>query len=89
VYALTFVPVYAVGSGEHGQLGNGKTGEHIVSAGKTAFDVKDSPGIHLFEFTLGGSNHRSTSVPVRGMEGKKIVQIATGSQHAMALADSG
>ncbi|EPT01146.1 hypothetical protein FOMPIDRAFT_1121068, partial [Fomitopsis schrenkii] len=35
--------VYAFGSGEHGQLGNGRTGEHIVSAGKTAFDVEYEP----------------------------------------------
>ncbi|TFY68028.1 hypothetical protein EVJ58_g1267 [Rhodofomes roseus] len=35
--------VFAFGSGEHGQLGNGRTGEHIVSAGKTAFDVESEP----------------------------------------------
>ncbi|EIN06350.1 RCC1/BLIP-II [Punctularia strigosozonata HHB-11173 SS5] len=35
--------VYACGSGEHGQLGNGRTGEHIVSAGKTAFEVVSEP----------------------------------------------
>lgn len=35
--------VFSFGSGEHGQLGNGKTGEHIVSAGKTAFDIEWEP----------------------------------------------
>jgi hypothetical protein len=39
-----FTLVYAFGSGEKGQLGNGRTGEHIVSAGKTGFDIKDEPG---------------------------------------------
>ncbi|KAI0692446.1 RCC1 BLIP-II [Cytidiella melzeri] len=35
--------VYAFGSAEKGQLGNGKTGEHIVQAGKVAFDVEPEP----------------------------------------------
>jgi hypothetical protein len=29
------------------------------------------------------------SVPVKGMEGKKIVQIAAGNQHGLALTDAG
>jgi hypothetical protein len=41
---LTGRLVYACGSGEHGQLGIGRTGEHIIAAGKTGFDIKDSPG---------------------------------------------
>jgi hypothetical protein len=41
---LTGRLVYACGSGEHGQLGTGRTGEHIIAAGKTGFDIKDSPG---------------------------------------------
>ncbi|CAD6577989.1 MAG: hypothetical protein TREMPRED_002079 [Tremellales sp. Tagirdzhanova-0007] len=32
--------VYAAGSSEYGQLGNGKTGERIVTAGKVGFDVE-------------------------------------------------
>ncbi|PCH44602.1 RCC1/BLIP-II [Wolfiporia cocos MD-104 SS10] len=63
--------VFAFGSGEHGQLGNGKTGEHIVSAGKTAFDVEWEP------------------IPVKGLEGKNIVQIACGQQHSVALDTAG
>lgn len=63
--------VYAFGSGEKGQLGNGRTGEHIVSAGKVAFDVESEP------------------VLVRGMDGKKIVQIACGQQHSIALDSEG
>jgi alpha-tubulin suppressor-like RCC1 family protein len=42
--ALISVQVYSMGSGEHGQLGHGKTGEHIVSAGKIGFDVRETPG---------------------------------------------
>lgn len=46
------VVVFAFGSGEHGQLGNGRTGEHIVSAGKTAFDVESEPSELLVAYRL-------------------------------------
>lgn len=36
--------VYALGSGEHGQLGNGRTGEHIATGNKTLFDYYSDPG---------------------------------------------
>ncbi|EJT48106.1 hypothetical protein A1Q1_02916 [Trichosporon asahii var. asahii CBS 2479] len=39
--------VYACGSSEHGQLGNGTTGERLVKAGKTSYDVQAPP--HTFE----------------------------------------
>jgi hypothetical protein len=35
--------VFAFGSGEKGQLGNGRTGEHIVTGNKTAFDIETQP----------------------------------------------
>lgn len=41
--ALTHVPVFSFGSGEHGQLGNGRTGEHIITGNKTAYDVYNDP----------------------------------------------
>lgn len=37
--------VYAFGSMESGQLGNGTTGEHIVVAGKTAFGEASEPAL--------------------------------------------
>lgn len=36
--------VYSFGSGEKGQLGNGRTGEHITTGNKTAFDTQSDPG---------------------------------------------
>ena len=36
-----------MGSGERGQLGNGRTGEHIVTSGRTVFDSEDKPGTSL------------------------------------------
>jgi hypothetical protein len=41
--ALTIIPVFSFGSGEHGQLGNGRTGEHIITGNKTAYDVHNDP----------------------------------------------
>ena len=35
--------VYACGSGEKGQLGNGRTGEHIATGNRTGFDVESEP----------------------------------------------
>ena len=39
--------VYAMGSSEKGQLGNGKTGEHFVSANKLAFATYSEPSEHI------------------------------------------
>lgn len=64
--------MYAFGSGEHGQLGNGRTGERIAQANKTIYDIEDEPLL------------------VKGpLEGKKVVQIACGQQHAVALTADG
>ncbi|KAJ3530412.1 hypothetical protein NM688_g7713 [Phlebia brevispora] len=63
--------VYAFGSAEKGQLGNGKTGEHIVTSGKVIFDAETEPLL------------------VRGMDDKKITQIACGQQHSVALSEDG
>lgn len=41
--ALTTTTVFSFGSGEHGQLGNGRTGEHIITGNKTAYDVHNDP----------------------------------------------
>ncbi|EGN96958.1 hypothetical protein SERLA73DRAFT_185217 [Serpula lacrymans var. lacrymans S7.3] len=35
--------VFTFGSGEKGQLGNGRTGEHIVTGNKTAYDIEVEP----------------------------------------------
>jgi hypothetical protein len=63
--------VYSFGSGEHGQLGNGRTGEHITTGNKNAFDVEAHP------------------IPVRDLDDKKIVDIACGQQHTIAIDEQG
>ncbi|KAG8808766.1 hypothetical protein FRC17_003791, partial [Serendipita sp. 399] len=35
--------IYAFGSGEKGQLGNGRTGEHIITSGRAVFDTEHIP----------------------------------------------
>ncbi|KAF9233720.1 regulator of chromosome condensation 1/beta-lactamase-inhibitor protein II [Melanogaster broomeanus] len=35
--------VFSFGSGEKGQLGNGRTGEHIITGNKTAYDIETEP----------------------------------------------
>ncbi|GAA5942352.1 uncharacterized protein JCM15063_002979 [Sporobolomyces koalae] len=63
--------VYAVGTGEKGVLGNGRTGEHIA-ASRVLFDEQAEP--LLIEGAL---------------EGRKVVQIASGQQHNLALDSEG
>ncbi|KZT10189.1 RCC1/BLIP-II [Laetiporus sulphureus 93-53] len=63
--------VFSFGSAEHGQLGQGKTGEYIVTAGKTAFDIEWDP------------------ILIKGLEDKRIVKIACGQQHSVALDSEG
>ncbi|KIR62535.1 hypothetical protein I314_03480 [Cryptococcus bacillisporus CA1873] len=63
--------VYASGSSEFGQLGNGKTGERLVKAGKIAYDIEVPPRL------------------VQGFENVKIIEIASGNQHSLALDDNG
>lgn len=40
---LLLMSVFAFGSAEKGQLGNGKTGEHIVTGGKLVYDAESEP----------------------------------------------
>lgn len=44
---IKFPLVYAFGSGDHGQLGNGRTGEHIITGNKTGYDIMHEPGMGL------------------------------------------
>ncbi|TFY60833.1 hypothetical protein EVG20_g7279, partial [Dentipellis fragilis] len=63
--------VYSCGSGEKGQLGNGRTGEYIATGNKTAYDIESEP------------------ILIKALQDKKIVQIACGQQHSIALDDQG
>ena len=54
--------VYSFGSGEKGQLGNGRTGEHITTGNRTAFDIQYEPStVESLLYTKPGS-YRSKSL---------------------------
>jgi alpha-tubulin suppressor-like RCC1 family protein len=86
--------VYTCGSGEKGQLGNGRTGEHIATGNRTGFDVESEPSekpthpsrsVRSWTLTLT----TIALVPVKGLDEKKIVHIACGQQHSIALDEDG
>lgn len=63
--------VYCVGSGQYGQLGNGRTGECIEGNNRIAFDVMAVP------VRVGGFGSGEGEV--------KVVQVACGTNHTLAL----
>lgn len=65
--------VYSAGSGQYGQLGNGRTGEQIMSNRNVSFDTISTPLRVLFP----------------GQEQVSIVQVAAGANHTIALDSDG
>lgn len=63
--------VYCAGSGQYGQLGNGRTGECIEGNNRIAFDVMAVP------VRVGGFGSGEGEV--------KVVQVACGTNHTLAL----
>ncbi|KAG8905221.1 hypothetical protein FRB99_000441 [Tulasnella sp. 403] len=62
--------VYSFGSGDHGQLGNGRTGEHIITGNKTGFDVIYEP-VHIKTFdkkivNISTGQQHSIAIDVEG-----------------------
>lgn len=49
-HALTSPSVFTFGSAANGQLGNGTTGERIVTGNKTAYDIETKPSTFSFTF---------------------------------------
>jgi alpha-tubulin suppressor-like RCC1 family protein len=88
VCSRLYMSVFSFGSGEKGQLGRGRTGEYIVTAGKTAFDVEIEPG-NVLGVRAETYTYYVRVVLVKGLEGKNIVQISCGQQHTVALDDDG
>ena len=63
--------VFAAGHGQYGQLGNGRTGEHIHSAGRVAYDTVSTP-VQVIGF---GTEKEEV----------KVTQVASGANHTLAL----
>lgn len=72
--------VYAMGSSEKGQLANGKTGERIITGGKLSFDIELPRECRLDGLTAG---------LIQPFVNKDIVQIASGTQHSLAMDKDG
>lgn len=81
--------MYTAGSSEFGQLGNGATGEHFVTANKIAFAnetafARRTTFCHAPTEKLHSNGDKSTKViPVP--EDIRIQQVACGKHHALAL----
>ena len=83
--------MYTTGSSEYGQLGNGATGEHFVTANKLAFancsvwtkrnTFSHAPG----EKTHGGGDKNTKVVLLPDHASIRLQQIACGKHHALAL----
>ena len=67
--------LFACGSSENGQLGNGTNGERIASAGKTAFDAEPT------WIPVKGLDAKT--------EGERIVAVSCGANHTLALTAEG
>lgn len=63
------------------------TGERVLKAGKVAFDVESTP----CELSMGGvaSSLIDVAVLLPELQDKSICQIASGSQHSLALDTNG
>lgn len=79
--------MFSFGSGEKGQLGNGRTGEHITTGNKTAYDIETEPGCVIF--SLYSHLTQSSPVPVKGLDDKIITDVVCGAQHSVAIDTEG
>lgn len=72
--------IYTAGSAEFGQLGNGTTGEHFISANKLAFDnaLRFEPRTTFVE----NSGKNKTNII---LEDLRFSEIACGKNHAIAI----
>lgn len=84
--------LFSAGSSEYGKLGNGETGEHIVTAGKTSFANSNvfvrrktfchAPNEKLYS---SGGNAKEKVVPLDDSDTIMIDQVACGKHHTIAI----
>ena len=84
--------LYSAGSSEFGQLGNGETGEHIVTAGKTGFANSNvfvrrttfchAPNEKLY---VSGGSAKDKVEPLPDSDSILIDKVACGKHHTVAI----
>mmetsp|Transcript_8807 Transcript_8807/g.26145 ORF Transcript_8807/g.26145 Transcript_8807/m.26145 type:complete len:582 (-) Transcript_8807:2871-4616(-) len=80
--------MYTTGSAEFGQLGNGETGEHFVTANKLAFDNKFGFSERTIFVENNPDDNNSNDLnrkTITIQQPIKIQDIAAGKHHALAL----
>lgn len=86
VFACKSGRVFSAGSGQYGQLGNGRTGECIESNNRIAFDVIPTPVQVIFDAVTGGKpGNGMTPKMLKDVDEVRIVQVAAGTNHTLAL----
>lgn len=82
--------VYASGSCEKGQLGNGRTGRTSVDIlGVLPLNSVPSPGERIVSTGKTAHDFEDQPLLIRPFTERKIVMIASGQQHSLALSDDG
>mmetsp|Transcript_30071 Transcript_30071/g.73055 ORF Transcript_30071/g.73055 Transcript_30071/m.73055 type:complete len:703 (-) Transcript_30071:133-2241(-) len=79
--------LYSTGSSEYGQLGNGETGEHFISANKLAFancyGFLNRSAFHENEDGAAFNDHNKRTVPIQ--HEVRFQDVACGKHHCLAL----
>ncbi|KAG0167705.1 hypothetical protein DFQ28_005789 [Apophysomyces sp. BC1034] len=79
--------LFAFGSQEYGQLGNGTDGQYIKGSGKLLTQPQPYP-CNDFYFLLARKLTNAT-VPVKALLKRNVTSIACGTNHSLALDDEG
>jgi alpha-tubulin suppressor-like RCC1 family protein len=82
--------VYASGSCEKGQLGNGRTGTFLrKQLANLAIDYILSAGERIVSTGKTAHDYDDQPLLIKPFTERKIVMIASGQQHSLALSDDG
>ena len=94
--------MYAFGSAEKGQLGNGDTGERLATGQRVVFGIETVPRMHSTyppshksdadrarSVTLPVTHSLSILVLIKELANRTIVDVSAGQQHCIAIDDAG
>jgi hypothetical protein len=66
-----------------------REGERLLKAGKVAFDVESKPGQYPFTIIVDACRVLIHPVLIAGLQDKRIMKIASGSSHSLAIDEHG